>query len=197
MRKITIENLLKLRVVVENENEISNDDLFDIETLAIDVGKTRIGRIASYLDLKDISYSEALKSKRITTNNVLKGNYSFLCGLLNLIDEIGFHKNSAVAVNDENTMFNRLINPEALLIANDILNTDDNVSSIVYPASGTMIASSLLINDGKYTPQQLIEISQNQSIIKLFCDEYSYDMSKNRSGSFGAMELNRIYSKKI
>lgn len=194
MRKITIENLLKLRVVVENESEISDNDLFDLETIAIDVGKTKIGRIASYLNLQNINYSEALKNKKITTNNILEGNYSFLYTLLNLMDKIGFHKNSQVAKNDENSMFNKLINPESLMIANEVLNTDDNVSSIVYPASGTMIACSLLINDGKFTPRRLIEISQRQSIVELFCDEYSYDMNKNRSGSFGAMEINRIYS---
>lgn len=192
MRQIVVDNLHKLRIEIDNIQDVSVEKLVVLEKIACQVGKTRIGRISSFLRVENVSYSEAIKNKLITTDNVLKGEYSFILTLMKVINTIGFHKKSTIASNDERSKFNSLIDSKVLFISSEILNTEENKSCNEYPASGTLIACSALMNERNYPADKLIRIAKEHSIIDLFCDEYFYKKSKNRSGSFGAMEIDRI-----
>lgn len=182
------DNILKDKRIKIKDSICGNKEVALLASLGKD-SKTKIGRIASLLKLnKDISYSEALQTKELNPKEILTGNFDEIYPILRVTTNVGWHKSSQIAKNDEAATFHRWVDATAINIAKDVILTSENSESESHPTSGLILAIQGLRIKG-YTPQQIKGLAETQSIVDEVYMVYNGKISKPRSGVYGAREI--------
>lgn len=148
----------------------------------------KVGNILGFLNSdNNTSYS---RTKAYSKDN-FEGNFDDVYYKLTILSDVGWHKNSVLAINDENTSLNAIMDKKSVEMASEILRTSEaNQESETYPASG-LVSSIQALRLRGMSEVEIMEKAKKERLDEVVYREYKV---KPRPVS-GATEMIRVMLK--
>lgn len=179
------ENLNKRGIEIENLDRLSEHQKKALISVTDDYSVKKTRNNLGFLTSKE---NTSYKKNTHYTKENLEGSFDDVYYKLHIMNDVGWHKGSMQARNQENTRMNSVMDKKSVSIAEKILKGSHvNKETEEYPTSG-MIASIQGLRHKGMKEKEIIRRAKNERVADILYEEYNVKPRKTS----GATEVVRI-----
>jgi len=187
---LLVDYLLEKSIIIDDIENLNNQEKKALTLLCWSIRKKKTGNIVGYLSSP---YSSSYSKTKNHSKKELKGKFEDIIYILFTLGNVGWERNSSVAVNDESTALNFVMDKKSFELAKEVIQTSSkNKESSDFPISG-LISSIQALRYKGLSEDQILYISKQNRLDEIV---YNHYQSRKRK-TFGSKEVLQIMMKDI